>query len=193
MNRYLWRPATRLGWVAFVAVIVLTISTVTYAAGSILSTVYNLDPQFKALARGEELNLSQELNGYTVTLQQAYADDKSIIIGYTIDGSESARLAPYDLSLTDSSGRAFHPELGAGNASGTVGSAYAMVFNMDGQDTLPDQLKLHLSLSLVTTSPGAAPPPMIAPVKDGRISPSGSSYAVVAGPFNFDFTVSLHK
>lgn len=192
VGRLHW-PTTRLGWAAIVFVALLTVSTGTYAATSVINHSYGNDPAFQPIQQsGQQVDLSRTVNGRTVVLQRVYADALIIQIGYIIQGQNEESLAPTAIRLTDNQGNLFHPLLGVQDIRASDPSGYALSFD---NATLGKEVigkPLHLSLSLVQSKPGGTPVPMMAPV--GPDAKGGAqSLAVpgaIAGPFEFDFTIA---
>ena len=179
-------PYTRLGWATLSVVLALTIGTVAYATGTFILNINKpsqMDPTFQPLDGAKVLMLKQTVNGQTVTFQQAYADTKRIQIYYLLNSSQGVLPAVADTSLIDEQGHSFKLQLGSTSPNVQGGTAYAMEFSLNGLSTLPSELKLHLSFNLINTMPEGTPIPMIPGSKPAQ--------NVLAGPFNFDFTVPL--
>lgn len=187
-------PATRLGWTVLILAVLLTLSSVTYAASAIINRAYDQDPAFQQIKEyGQQLNKSQTINGRTVTLQRVYADADSIQIGYSIQGPDGDYLAPTAIRLIDEQGEAFHPLLGVQSVETKGPSGYALQFDNTALGNNIVGHHLYLSLSLVQSKPEGTPVPMVAPVRpsaDKNQQDQAQPMDDVAGPFRFEFTVT---
>ncbi|MCZ7541054.1 MAG: DUF4179 domain-containing protein [Anaerolineae bacterium] len=184
--------ATRLGWVALIVALSLTISAATYA-------FYQLrqdgDPglteiQDKNLVT--EIGQSVTLDGVTVTLDWAYADAHRIALAYRLEHAVSAgetaqrNVQPIDEfplgQLTDDQGVEFPPMFGGGGGSSSpadsegtmINVLYDANANFDARAVSGTPDSLHLRFELWLGSPEHVPP-MPSDPADG--SGSGSSAA----------------
>ncbi len=96
-------PRTRLGWVV-AAMAILLFSTGAYAGSKWVYEVFQEElPGGDAAALGEQLHLSQTMDGARVIVEWAYADTKNVVIGYSVedlddnrkDYENDARLEPF--------------------------------------------------------------------------------------------------
>lgn len=140
------------------------------------------------------LGLQQEQDGYRITLEWAYADWNSILIGYRIQGPSQAneQLEIPKIRLADDSGRVFQPEaeeglLGASTLMGLTlppGEQVSIVaFDAWEGSPLPDTLRLQATFLL-----------NVIPISGSEESlqriPPGAGRTI--GPFTFAFAVPVH-
>ena len=149
LRRSPWRarfvPTTRAGWV-LVALMVLLLGTGAYAASGLVYDFFLSElPGAEEPIFGEKLHQEQTAGGATVTLEWAYADEKYIVVGYSVKdlkderrvGGRSAELGPVVVAdeagyerrvaeLTDQSGTDFDVVDGGGMSS-------------EGSDSVPEE------------------------------------------------------
>jgi hypothetical protein len=76
----------RLAWV-FVPLLILFTGGVVYAAGSVIDEIFQkYTGNVGKAGFAQEMDLSQTINGVTVRLERAYADNNVVLLGYTISG-----------------------------------------------------------------------------------------------------------
>ncbi len=206
-----WMPVTRLGWASLVLGALLLFGGVAYGLNPALSQVFRLFfPGWQHIEEAQlaqEVNLSQTLDGVTVTLERAYADANEIIIGYTVKGLTDQKLHFSRINLTDEQGTVFSEMAGAGvtGVSDILGvrvqlppgeGAYVTAFDASPVKGTPASLRLHLTMHLAKLVPAdQAPPAPTIPLPE----PSNSTVViapamtlreeVVGGPFTFNFSV----
>ncbi len=186
-------PTTRLGWATVVLMVLLTVSTATYAATSYINHSYSNDPTFQQIQQsGQQLDLSETIAGRTVILQRVYADADTIQIGYIVQGQKGESLALTAIRLTDEYGNQFHPLLGVQDTKTSDASGYALSFDNSALGERAIDKRLHLTLSLVQSKPEGTPVPMVAPVgsDSNRGTQSQTVPGDIAGPFQFDFIIT---
>lgn len=197
------RPATRLGWIALIALAFLLISSVAYALSPTLRRLIRMDvglSQVESTGLGYPLNVSQTNEGVTVTLAWGYADENRVAIGYVIEAGSDAPYEPKQLILTDQEGHIFKPTsgLGATGDSAVVGtpislgkSDYVFTFATPPITGKPDALNLSLELVLTAVADSVVSRPFnfnfSLPYTPGRVAEPIQSVT-----FN-DITVSLEK
>lgn len=123
------------------------------------------------------LNLSQTANGYTVTVNGAYADPNLIMLVYTVGkpaGGTTGSLLPAERQLTDERGTVFNSTIGGSAVGGGALGADASVvyFSAAGRRDIPPTLNLRLVLTLA------------------QAAPTGEAQAI-APPFSFDFSLPV--
>jgi hypothetical protein len=202
------RPATRLGWAGLALAAVLVVSTVAYAVGPIISSVFQMIPGWQYVEEKhltQDIHLSQTVDGVTVTLAKVYADASQILVGYGVSGLANQDVH-IEVALTDEKGTVFRELQGAGvtGASELLGvtvpegdGGYLVAFDGATVEGAPAALQLRLVMELsrwvpVTSEPGPVtidgqlvePPATVqasAPVTYEKRS--------TVGPFTFDFRV----
>jgi hypothetical protein len=205
----LWMPATRLGW----AFLFLAFGAVAYAlAPIVMSRLFQQEAGLRHVEQTglvQELNLSQTVDGITVTLERAYADANRIVVGSSIKGPNGQRYDAHHLTLTDAAGTVFSGTLGYGvtgqsdilKVSLPPGEgAYVLAFDAAPVEGVPTELDLRLEmeveelvlppsapeLSPIPDSPPAEPPDSMVVVLEPLPAPAPEA---IVGPFTFDFSV----
>lgn len=162
---------------------------------------------------GTKLDISQTVGGYTVTLQKAYADANQIVVVYTVAGPYSNITGVVGNTLVDRDSPAvFAPMFGYADPADAQPGTYAYVFDASALDKLPAELHLSLSFELGKGNGVGFDLPVIPDVKDKtsfsevvqrqifsdteRLTPEELlqpfGLEIVAGPFQFDFTVPVY-
>lgn len=207
------RPRTRavVHWGRALAAVglALVMAATVYAAGNLWEALPFWQPVASA-GLGEELHLTQSLNGYRVTLERAYADANQILVGFTIAGPDASPPLSARARLTDEAGNPF-PALVGGGFSGrseVLGlslppgvRAEVLAFDAAGVRGAPADLALRLEIHLVGWEPatqtddpatgtpqesGASPGESAA---DDRVRVEPLVPRWLAGPFTFEFRV----
>ncbi|HEC34896.1 MAG TPA: DUF4179 domain-containing protein, partial [Chloroflexi bacterium] len=193
-------PVTRLGWAGLLVGALLLFGGIAYALNPALGQVFRtFFPGWQHIEEAhlaQESNLSQAMNGVTVTLERAYADANQIVIGYTVKGLADQNLHVSRMSLTDEQGRVFSQMAGAGMA-GTPDippgeGAYVTAFDASVVEDKPESLHLHLTMHLVKWTLVKAPTATLPePSEPGVIvaQPQTLREEMVGAPFTFDFSV----
>lgn len=192
-------PATRLGWAVVATIVFLALSTATYSMAPILSRAFQMEAGTEHIEEsnlGTEVDLSQTINGQTVTVKRVYADANRIVVGFTIASAKDtpgvARIEASEMKLTDERGTLFPGgvETGSGVEAGTAG--YVASFDASALRDAPSALKLHLVTNLTALYLPDAPAPTPVRSRDGSttsVQAMPVRTEVVAGPFNFSFSV----
>jgi hypothetical protein len=150
------KPALRLDWsrparmVAMLAITLFAVFAVVYAIDAIVQRAREMDAGLSGV-EGHELNLSQTIKGYTVTLQWAHADANrvSVAMGITgIDGVEYSNLTTRNTTLSDNAGNVFDLNGGYGSGVENGMSGNVLTFDTSTLSELPDVLNLHLEMSI---------------------------------------------
>lgn len=204
-------PATRLGWAFLALALFLTFGAVTYAVAPVVSRLFQQEAGLRHVEQAslvQELNLSQTVDGVTVTLERAYADANRIVVGFTIKDPNGQRYDAYHhLTLTDMAGTVFSETIGFGvtgqsdmlQVSLPPGEgAYVLAFDAAPVEGVPVELDLQLVMKLEkfvlppaalepppTPDSPPAEPPMVVVLEP---LPTPEEEAIV-GPFTFDFSV----
>jgi hypothetical protein len=180
-NRSRWFglvPKTRLAW-AFLPLIVLLLGGAVYGTSSLLSELFQKHaPQIEEAGLAQELDLSQTINGITVSLERAYADSNVVLLGFTVSGPD-ARYQPEVGELFTADGQNLPGMIGVGTGSKTIMgnlNSSAMIYTFD-TSSLKD---VSSELSLILEA-DVADLPII----------GGSK--ILAGPFRFEFDVPFHS
>ncbi|WP_322798841.1 hypothetical protein [Thermoflexus sp.] len=184
LRRWLRQP---LAWGLAALLLALAIGVGAYAGGLWERFALSQRPFRASLVT--PLGLRQERDGYVITLEWAYADWNSILIGYRIQGAPElqALLVIPEVRLQDEAGRVFSLEAQEGlvDASEAIGlrlppseRVFVVAFDAWGHAELPSALSLQLTLQLETLDPQSEERPSGDP---GKIE-----------PFVFSFTVPVH-
>ena len=170
-------PKTRLAWV-LVPVLVLLAGGTVYGASSLISELFQKHaPQIEEAGLAQELDLSQTINGITVSLERAYADSNVVLVGFTVSGPD-ARYQPEVDELFTADGQNLPGMIGVGTRSKAImgnlnSSAMIYTFDTSSLKDVPSELSLILE----------------ADVAD---SPIIGESQTMAGPFRFEFDVPFH-
>ncbi len=196
-------PAARLGLALLILTLFLAMSAGVYAVAPILSRAFQMDDGLRYIEwakLGQEVNLSQTVDGFTVTLQRVYADANRIVIGYTVSSPPGQRYANFHLTqarLIDDKGTVFSSGVigvGAGVEAGTGG--YVDSFDAAGVQGTPDVLHLRLvtNLDIIPLVTAQVSPIVTRKSEDPSVTiaevlpqPKGP----IIGPFTFDFSVAF--
>lgn len=179
-NRSRWFglvPKTRLAW-AFLPLVVLLLGGAVYGASSLLSELFQRHaPQLEEAGLAQELELSQTINGITVSLERAYADSNVALVGFTVNGPDKRYQAEIS-GLSTADGQNLSGMIGVGTGSKEImgnlnSSATIYTFDTSTLKNVSSELNLILEVSVADL-------PMV-----------GESKAL-AGPFRFEFDVPFH-
>jgi len=179
-NRSRWLglvPKTRLAW-AFLPLVVLLLGGAVYGASSLLGDLFQRHaPQLEEAGLAQELELSQTINGITVSLERAYADSNVALVGFTVSGPDTRYQAEIG-GLSTADGQNLFGIIGVGTGSKEImgnlnSSATIYTFDTSTLKEVSSELNLILEVSVADL-------PMI-----------GES-ETLAGPFVFEFDVPFH-
>jgi hypothetical protein len=185
--------ATRLVWSLAAFALLLVTSTTVLAANP--SVVQRLWQQFKGLKATEEaglvrgLDLNHSKDGYTVTLERAYADANQIVVAYSVEGPPEPR-AFANATLVDSNGTTLRGVMGTGvtGSSDILGvslppgaGVQTEAFDASIVEGSPTALSLRLIVELVGLAERVTDS---RPMVESVIAPKR-----LVEPFVFDFTV----
>lgn len=132
----------------------------------------------------QDVNASQSVGGFTLTVNKAYADANKVVIGYTVteDSDPQAQVA-YQPKLTAKEGITFHPRIfGVSQAGKILFTSFDVLSAIAGN---PGQLHLHLEVDgwKPLPDPSVMSPP-------GQPTPKPA--AVPSQPITVDFSVPFH-
>lgn len=198
----LWRARHPVAAAALAAVALLAFVGAALALSAALAQLIRQDAGLRAVFdsdQGTELNLSQTIGDYTVTLKWAYADGNRLTVGYTIAGAPgveytnlqafSNRLLlqgapPVELPGMFGVGNVFSYELPyASNQVGNV-SAHSYTFDLTVLDPVPNVLNLRLELEVYG----------VTVLKRTQIpDPSDEALWGHGTPFVFEFSLPVDK
>lgn len=190
---------------AIAALILFGFVSLALAVDAILLRIINLDPGLHAVqeaGKGQELDLTQTVDGITVHVQWAYADANRVSIGYTISGEgilDSPAINYYPrATLTDADGQALNSAGGIGHTGEGEPGAEVDSFDLASLDPLPDMLDLRLTLNVETMTADSfatldarpTPAPDSTPVVEA-FTPGNTPFSGPFGPFEFAFTIPV--
>ena len=199
-------PTTRLGWAGLITALLLAFSAGAYAVAPLLSQAFQMEAGLYHIEQAnlsQEVNLSQTVDGITVTLERVYADANRIVVGYTVNGStdmpDNRNLFPAQVTLTDEQGIVFPAIGGVGRfipvgpgAEAAEAWTGGFVASFDAAVVQGAHEALHLCLVMdVETYVVPTPMPPTPDVYEDRGSPDPIVPVTTAGPFTFDFSVSF--
>lgn len=196
----------RLSVVAAALLALVLLAGAAYAVAPILNRAFGMDPGTRQILQsnlGREVNLSQTVDGFTVTIQRVYADANRVVIGYTVSGPPDRTFNSFMFDrprLSDGEGRALPGAggLGAGVDTGTGG--YLSWFDGSAITGNPVELQLHLEVPSITAIERTGQPPTAllrdpsSPREGVAIAPrideaSWIHQLTIPGPFDFRFSV----
>lgn len=161
---------------------------------------------------GVKLDITQTIGDYTVRLQYAYADANQIVVVYSVQGPADGFTGVVGNTLVDRDSPAvFAPMFGYADAGDSRSGTYAYFFDASALDQLSSELNLSLTFELGKGTGFGFDLPTIPGVKEeSGFSEINQSYymsdtgdltlsdllfplgqEIVAGPFQFDFTVPV--
>jgi hypothetical protein len=202
-------PATRLGWAFMALVLCLAFGAVAYAVVPVVSRLFQQEAGLRHVEQAnlvQELNLSQTVDGVTVTLERAYADANRIVVGFTIKDPNGQRYEAGHLTLTDMAGTVFSATIGFGmtgqsdilQVSLPPGEgANVICFDAASVEGAPVELDLRLVMEVrefVLSLDAPEPPPTpISPPDEPPASMVVEALPVpegdILGLFTFEFSV----
>ncbi len=184
-------PTTRLGWVAVASVMTLVLSTGVYAASTIFRQLFQTDPglqQVELLGLGHDLNISQTVDGVTVTLGRAYADANRVVLAFTVRSEDGRQYTVGPANLTAINGTAFESTAGFGTV---ISPALNPPPGTPPMDLQPDEIgAVH---SFDTTTVGGSPTALnLRLIADATtfLPDDGRNFV---GPFTFDFQCAVQR
>lgn len=187
---------TRFGWATVIVLVFLTGAVAALALDGLVRQAIQSDPglDYALLAeRGQELNLAQTADGFTVKLQWVYADENRIALGFSTQspaGTEYAAVSPSGYRLTDERGNDYSLIMGRNGPceAESCGNVYSFAVP-EAARPLPAALKLKFSTQLWSVTPEQAPiVPTFAPGQTSVVVSTGE-YGEKHGPFTFEFSV----
>lgn len=142
----------RVGFLILVGVLLFLFAAVTYAIGPTIRNLLRLDlglAQVDSIGLGHSLDLDQTVEGVTVALNWAYADENRIAVAYTIEASGGQQYEPTQFTLVDDTGRTFPSTVGMGaDLDGLPPGVGEYVFSFDAASITGSPTTLDLSLDL---------------------------------------------
>jgi Domain of unknown function (DUF4179) len=151
-TRSLFRRHRPLALVAAVGLSILMVLSAAYAAAPVLSRVFDLGGASNVIQQnlGTEVDLSQTLAGYTMTIKRVYADPNRILIAYSIrppaTGHRLWNISTGNLTLTDPQGSVL-PERSL-VADGVAGEPETTLQGFDAAPISGDPNELHVHLTV---------------------------------------------
>jgi len=171
----------RLAWV-FVPLLILFTAGVVYAAGSVIDEIFQkYTGNVGKAGFAQEMDLSQTINGVTVRLERAYADNNVVLLGYTISGpadyfTHGDKLTTVDgQSLPGQGAMGFKPGSTEVFNNWAPSERVAVVDTFDTSSLIGVSSELNLNLTV--------------PVQDWT---NPGINAPVVGVFTFNFSVPVH-
>jgi len=173
-------PKTRLAWV-ILPLIILLIGGTVYGASTIIREIFqNFAPQIETAGLAEDLNLSQTIDGVTVSLERAYSDSNIILLGFIVSGPENTYYTSSS-HLTTAEGITLPGMLGMGFVPGSdailgnwqLSERQALIMAFDASSING----AHSSINLILET---------------NVSGSPATEEAVTGPFKFEFAVPFN-
>jgi len=192
-----WKPTTgrrlRVGRRAGLIGLLAATFVLGGATGSLQSLYFFLAGPFDVpWHRGEEIGLSQTVDGYTVTIDRAYADATRLALAISVvdelERAGTTQISAFSTIVTDDTGEY---ESGGGAVSRPDG-AYAAVnvaWKQPAELPLPaGPRQLHVVLPFILVRDDSTPPPETGVDEDGD---DWDPWHRVAGPWTFDFELTV--
>jgi len=180
-NRWLGLiPKTRLAWV-FLPLVLLFVGGTVYAASSVIDQFFQKLGSVGKNGLSQEMDISQTINGVTVRLERAYADNNVVLLGYTVSGPTDYfagldKLTTVDgQSLPDGGAMGFKPGFTDVFDNWAPAERLAVVDTFDTSSLTGVSSELNLNLTV--------------PVRDWT---NPGINAPVVGVFTFNFSVPVH-
>jgi hypothetical protein len=175
-------PKTRLAWVLLPLILLLIAGTVYGASTLVKELFHKFATDVEKAGLAHELNLSQTIDGVTVSLERAYADANVVLVGFTVSGPKTRYHADFgELSTID--GQDIPGMIGIGTVPGSdiilgdwgKSERVAMIAAFDASmiKGMPAELSLRLETSIAE-------------------SPIFGESQALTGPFIFEFSVPFH-
>jgi len=138
-------------------IIMFGVVTAVYA---VVNGQIGLDPGMEGVDAANlvtDLNLSQTVDGVTLTLEWAYIDAHRVVMGYNIvapEGSPAGLSYSTDVHIYDEA-NSFIGEGGGGGGGGGMGrtSQYQFSYGIDFPNGLPDELTMHVDIDATPNDP----------------------------------------
>ncbi len=190
----------------------------TYAAVPVLTRVFHLGGADTVLERhlGQEVNLSQRLGGYTMTIERVYADSNRVLIAYSIRPPTTGRRLwdmSTNLTVTDAQGTVLPERSMVGDVGGTEPETTLQGFDTAAISGNPREVRLHLTVPSIDAAEQLHAPPgpgQSSGVEFLGLPPAGAFGSVAVarpvgvrdpwmqdvrtyGPISFDITVPIER
>jgi hypothetical protein len=189
---------SRLGFAAVIACLFYTSVVVVLALDELVRQAIQSDPglEYALLEeRGQELDLTQTVDGFTVTLQWVYADENRIALAFSSQDPPDtvyAVVGPSGYRLTDDRGNDYS-SLIMGRSGPCEAGLCANLYSFTVPESarpMPATLNLQFSTWLWTVTPEQVPiAPTFAPGQTSVVVATGD-YGDKHGPFTFEFSVA---
>jgi hypothetical protein len=142
--------------------------------------------------RGEEIGLSQTVDGYTVTIDRAYADATRLALAISVvderQRAGTTQLSAFSTIVTDETGE-YESGGGAVSAPGGAYAAVNVAWKQPPELPLPaGPRQLHVVLPFIMVRDDSTPPPDTGADEDGN---EWDPWHRVAGPWTFDFELTV--
>ena len=179
-------PKTRLAWL-LIPLILLLFGGAVYGAITVVKGLFaQYAPHIEKAGLAQELDLTQTIDGITVSLERAYADTNVVLVGYSVRGPEeinsalTAELSVNGTVLPGMMGIGVVPgsDMIFGNWRDSERAAMIMTYDASAIEGEPQELNLQLKLDV-----NKYVDPELALKQDSNS----------AGPFIFNFTTPFHK
>lgn len=154
-------PKTRLAWVLLPLVLLLLAGT-AYAASTVIQELFQrFAGHIEKAGLVQELNISQTIDGITVSLERAYADSNVVLLGYTVSGPDK-KYNSYVTGLLTEDGQNIPELMEIGTVPGSeaiLGEwgeserlAIIAAFNSSAIQAIPSELNLKLEIQVAEVS-----------------------------------------
>jgi hypothetical protein len=183
-RRYGFLPRTRLAWVFLPLLLLLLVGGTIYAASSVIDEFFQKSGSVGKNGLSQEMDISQTINGVTVRVQRAYADNNVVLLGYTVSGPTDYLTVHDKLITTDGQSLPGQGAMGFKPGSTEVFDNWAPTERLAVVDTFDTSSLSGVSAELNLN--------LTVPVQDWTNPIPGIAGAPVVGVFTFNFSVPVH-
>ena len=160
------------------------------SAVTLLQQAVSLDPRWQAAYdHAERVNLTQTIDGYTVTIERAYADSHNLVLAVSLAGPGNTFPALPQVIVTDSTGRQY-AEIGSwsagDSASGSTGTIWAYEVPPGAASPLQVTATVEPLMSRPVTDL-SSPPAWVSGTQEPAV-PAG-----LVGPWTFHLKLQLQQ
>jgi hypothetical protein len=184
LRRYGFLPRTRLAWVFLPLLLLLLIGGTVYAASSVIDEFFQKSGSIGKNGLSQKMDISQTINGVTVRLERAYADNNVVLLGYTVSGPSEYLTVRDKLITTDGQSLPGQGAMGFKPGSTEVFDNWAPAERLAVVDTFDTSSLAGVSSELNLN--------LTVPVQDWTNPIPGIPGAPVVGVFTFNFSVPVH-
>lgn len=188
-------PEERRGWtwpgrrVLLVAGAGLLLMGAAFAA-TLLQQAVNLDPRWQAAYdHAERVNLTQTIEGYTVTIERAYADSSNLVLAVSLAGPDNTFPALSRVVVTDSTGLKY-AEVGSWSVGDSTSGSGGTIYAFEVPTGAVSPLQLTATVQPLTSEPVTN---LSSPSAAFSSSPEPAVPGGLVGPWTFHLRLQLQQ